>query len=71
MLTVYTRHSARCPKVDEPHWRRCRCWKWIQGTIPGRAGSMRIAAKTRSWEQAEALARKYEIAAVGGDAPSE
>jgi integrase len=41
--------------------------KWIQGTIPGRPGSMRIAAKTRSWEQAEGLARKYEITAVGGD----
>jgi hypothetical protein len=28
---------------------------------------MRVAAKTRSWEQAESLARKYEIAAVGGE----
>lgn len=67
MLTVYTRHSAKCPKKDQPTWRRCRCWKWIAGTIPGRPGSMRISAKTRSWEQAESLARKYEIAAVGGD----
>ena len=28
---------------------------------------MRVSAKTRSWEQAEGLARKYEISAVGGD----
>jgi integrase len=28
---------------------------------------MRLSAKTRSWEQAESLARKYEIAAVGGE----
>ena|ERR1700733_9898828 len=67
MLTVYTRYSSKCPNKDEPSCRRCRCWKWILGTIPGRPGSMRIATKTRSWEQAESLARKYEIAAVGGD----
>lgn len=67
MLTVYTRHSSKCPKKDNPTWRRCRCWKWITGSIPGRPGSMRVSAKTRSWEQAESLARKYEIAAVGGD----
>jgi hypothetical protein len=28
---------------------------------------MRVSAKTRSWEQAESLARKYEITAEGGD----
>ena len=37
------------------------------GTVPGRPGSMRVSAKTRSWEQAESLARKYEITAAGGD----
>ena len=37
------------------------------GTVPGRPGSMRVSAKTRSWEQAESLARKYEITAEGGD----
>jgi len=67
MLTVYTRHTSKCPKKDNPVWRRCRCWKWIMGTVPGRPGSMRVSAKTRSWEQAESLARKYEITAEGGD----
>jgi hypothetical protein len=67
MLTVYARHSSKCPKKDNPTWRRCRCWKWITGSLPGRLGSMRVSAKTRSWEQAESLARKYEIAAVGGE----
>ena len=67
MLTVYTRHTSKCPKKDNPTWRRCRCWKWIMGTVPGRPGSMRVSAKTRSWEQAESLARKYEITAAGGD----
>ena len=37
------------------------------GTVPGRPGSMHVSAKTRSWEQAESLARKYEITAAGGD----
>jgi integrase len=37
------------------------------GTVPGRPGSLRVSAKTRSWEQAESLARKYEITAEGGD----
>jgi integrase/recombinase XerD len=67
MLTVYTRHTSKCPKKDNPGWRRCRCWKWIMGTVPGRPGSLRVSAKTRSWEQAESLARKYEITAEGGD----
>lgn len=67
MLTVYTRHTSKCPKKDNPAWRRCRCWKWIMGTVPGRPGSMRLSAKTRSWEQAESLARKYEVTAEGGD----
>jgi hypothetical protein len=37
------------------------------GTVPGRPGSLRVSAKTRSWEQAESLARRYEITAEGGD----
>jgi len=48
-------------------WRRCRCAKWIDGTLPGRPGRLRLSAKTRSWEQAELLARKYEHAAMGGE----
>jgi hypothetical protein len=32
MLTVYTRHSQKCPHRDDIAWRRCRCPKWIQGT---------------------------------------
>jgi len=56
MLTVYTRHSAFCPKIKDPNWRPCRCPKWIAGTIPGRAGkTLRMSAKTRAWENAEQL----------------
>src|ERR1035438_3604064 len=55
MLTVYTRHTAKCPRRDEPTWRQCRCAKWIDGTLPGRAGRFRRSARTASWEKAEHL----------------
>jgi hypothetical protein len=62
MLSVYTRHSQECDHRDDINWRRCRCPKWIQGvTVDG--GPLRVTAKTRSWEQAEARARQVESAA--------
>src|SRR6185437_4338566 len=33
MLSVYTRHYSPCTHTDINH-RRCRCPKWIQGTLP-------------------------------------
>jgi hypothetical protein len=33
MLSVYTRHYPPCPQTDSNH-RRCRCPKWINGTLP-------------------------------------
>jgi len=58
MLSVYTRHYPPCTHTDINH-RRCRCPKWIQGTLPdGR--SIRTSAQTRSWEKAEVKARAME-----------
>lgn len=58
MLSVYTRHYPPCTHTDINH-RRCRCPKWIQGTLPdGR--TVRTSAQTRSWEKAEIKARKME-----------
>lgn len=58
MLSVYTRHYAPCTHTDIYH-RRCRCPKWIQGTLPdGR--QVRTSARTRSWEKAEINARRME-----------
>lgn len=38
---------------------RCKCPKWIQGTLPdGRY--LRKSVKTRSWEKAETLCRRLE-----------
>src|SRR5690349_5694648 len=58
MLSVYTRHYAPCKHTDIYH-RRCRCPKWIQGTLDdGRI--IRQAANTRNWEKAELTARDLE-----------
>ena len=67
MLSVYTRHHPDCAKKDDSNYRRCRCPKWLDGTLPGRTGRFRVSAKTKSWEQAELLARKYEQSALGGE----
>lgn len=40
-----------------------RCPKWIQGVSADGRGAIRVTAKTRSWEQAEAKARQMELAA--------
>src|SRR5450631_2997984 len=67
MLSVYTRHHPDCAKKDDSNYRRCRCPKWLDGTLPGRSGRFRVSAKTKSWEQAELLARKYERSALAGE----
>ena len=74
MLTVFTRHSSTCPKKDNPAWRRCRCWKSLPllemdhghgfPAVPGVCASRR---RQGPGKHAESLARKYEIAAVGGE----
>jgi integrase/recombinase XerD len=58
MLSVYTRHYPPCTYTNINH-RRCRCPKWIQGTLPD-GHSVRVSAGTRSWERAEIEARKRE-----------
>jgi integrase/recombinase XerD len=61
MLSIYTRHYPPCTHADINH-RRCRCPKWIQGTLPdGR--SIRQSGNTRNWDKAEAKARALEVAA--------
>jgi integrase/recombinase XerD len=57
-LFVYVRHTADCPKRGDRFWRRCRCPKWLRGTVAGH--EVRKSAKTRSWERAEAKAREIE-----------
>jgi integrase/recombinase XerD len=58
MLRVYTRHYPPCTQTDSSY-RRCRCPKWINGTLPTGI-FIRTSAKTRSWENAERKARLME-----------
>ncbi len=57
-LFVYTRHTSDCPKKSDRFWKRCRCPKWIRGTLNGAA--IRQTADTRSWERAESERRRLE-----------
>ncbi len=59
MLRIYTRHDRDCPRQSDINHRRCRCPKWLRGTLPGRGG-IRQSARTRSWEEAERYARQLE-----------
>src|SRR5437764_10256409 len=60
MLSVYTRHYPPCAQTDS-NYRRCRCPKWMNGTLPT-GKFVRLSAKTRSWELAERKARALELA---------
>ena len=58
MLSVYTRRYPPCIHSNI-HLRRCGCPKWIQGTLAdGR--TVRLSARTCSWEKAEIRARAME-----------
>ena len=59
MLSVYTRHYPPCRQTDS-NYRRCRCPKWINGTL-ATGKFIRESAQTRSWETAERKARLMEI----------
>ena len=56
-----------CPHASNASSKKCACPKYIDGTLPGRSGRFRVSAKTKSWEQAELLARKYERSALSGE----
>jgi integrase/recombinase XerD len=66
MLSVYVRHRTTCKYKLDATSKRCTCMKWLVGSLPGRKGRFRTSAKTTSWEQAEGIARQYEVAASGG-----
>ena len=57
-LSVYTRHTADCPKKADRYWKRCHCPKWIRGVLDGIA--IRESAATRSWEKADEKRRLRE-----------
>lgn len=58
VVTVYVRHSVRCPKRNDQYWKRCRCPKWLY--INNNGERSQRSAKTRSWERAEEARRGVE-----------
>ena len=54
-ITVFTRHSEKCPRRDEPQWRRCKCKKSLYIREGGKTAY--VSAKTRTWEEAERFAQ--------------
>lgn len=55
-ISVYTRHLSNCSKKSDPHWKRCKCVKYLYLLRDGK--NTTISAKTRSWEKAEGEARE-------------
>src|SRR5260370_8940075 len=58
-LFVYARNASNCPRKRDRFWRRCHCPKWIRGFLNGK--TIRITAKTRSWEAAEQKRNRIEL----------
>jgi integrase len=56
-ISVYTRHSPKCSHRADSHYRRCRCPKWH---YCAEWRKTQRSARTRSWAEAEARARKLE-----------
>ncbi len=59
MLSVYTRHYPPRQQQD-PHFRGCKCPKWLQGTLWPYRERVRKSANTRNWRIAERRARSLE-----------
>ena len=57
MFTAYRRHTKECRFTSAGN-RKCKCPIWIDGRIAGKR--VRKALKTRSWEAAHTLLRKWE-----------
>ena len=57
-VSVFTRHSAGCPKRGDIYWRKCNCPKSIYVYNDGK--DRRVSAKTRSWRKAERIRQEIE-----------
>ena len=59
-VSVYVRHTKKCPKGKHGrNYRRCYCPKWLYIYEGGGPSSAKLrSAKTRSWEKAETRAQE-------------
>jgi hypothetical protein len=59
MLTIYRRHTNRCPHREEGRrYRRCRCPIWADGTLAGE--HIRRSTGLQNWEKAQQRVREME-----------
>src|ERR1700733_1118045 len=59
MLIAYRRHQKSCEHQHEGRaYRRCRCLIWADGTVGG--VEIRKSLRTRDWEKAQDIVRKWE-----------
>ena len=59
MLTIYRRHTRRCPHRNEGRkYRRCRCPIWVDGTLNAR--DLRKSLGAINWERALTLIHRWE-----------
>ena len=54
-ITVYKRHSSDCDHKDDRSYKRCNCRMMLEWFDAGKRH--RLSAKTRSWTEAERIAR--------------
>jgi integrase/recombinase XerD len=54
-ITVFARHTEKCPKRTDPQWKRCDCTKSIY--IRERGKTQYLSAHTRVWAEAERVAQ--------------
>ena len=57
-IEIFVRHSAACPRHDDPEYKKCNCPKHLRYTHNGK--QHRQSARTRSWKVAEERRRKIE-----------
>jgi len=58
-ITVFTRHSATCPKRSDPQWKKCKCRKSLY--IYEHGVKTVKSAKTRDWAEAEKEAQEETV----------
>jgi integrase/recombinase XerD len=64
IITIFVRHSKRCPHRESEQYRRCKCRKHLRWSDAD--GQHRESAGTRSWSEAEKVKRRKEDAYLTG-----
>jgi integrase/recombinase XerD len=69
MLTLYRRHRKNCKqREDGRSYRRCYCPIWVDGLLAG--AEIRKSLKTRDWQAANELVRRWEAEGKRDERPA-